>query len=110
MHRDTAAAVPLGAGVHLVPEATRVVDCLPGDDVGQSLGALVVGRHLDQGLHDLGRRVAFADSDETIVAMHAHDDIPIAALEAIVGGLRVLQAEDFHPLDGHGHGGNTRRA
>ena len=90
VHRRAAPAVPLRARVHFVPEAAWVVHPLPGDDAGQPLGPLVVGRHLDQGLHEFGRRVALADAHEPVIAMNEDDDVPIAALEAVVVGLRVL--------------------
>ena len=110
VHRGAATAVPLGALIHLVPQAARVFDRLPDDDVSKPLREMIVGRHLDRGFDDLGRRVALADAHQSVVAVHEHDDVLVAALEAEIGGARILQAEDLHPLNRHSHVEKTRRA
>ena len=105
-----AAAEPSRPGIHLVPQARRVVHRLPGHDGAKPLGQMVVRRHFDRRLDDLGRCVAFANAREPVVALGDNDDVPIAALEAVVGGLRVLEAHHLHPFDGDGHVENVRRA
>ena len=110
VHRRAAPAVPLRARVHLVPEAARVVHGLSADDAGEPLRTLVVGRHLDRRLDERGRRVALADSREPVVAVDQDQDVLVAALEAVVEGLRVLQADDLHPLDRHRHRAKSLRA
>ena len=83
---------------------------LSGHNAGEPLGPFVVGRHLDRRPDERRRRVAFADAHESVVAMDEDQDVLIAAFEADVVGLRVAQANDFHPLDPHRHRVNARRA
>ena len=104
------AAEPLRPRIHLVPQAARVVHRLPGHDAGEPLRPLVVNRHRDRRLDDLWRGVALADAGEAVVTMDEDHDIPIAAFEAVEGGLGVLKAQDLHPFDGDGHASNVRRA
>ena len=81
--RRASAAEPLRPRIHLVPQAAWVVHGLPGHDAGETLRQMVVRRHLDRRPDDLGRCIALADADETVVPMDEDHDIPIAALEAV---------------------------
>jgi hypothetical protein len=99
VNAEPAPAGPEHALIHALPVGRQLDRLRPDQHLGHVAGPEMRGRHLEEALHHLRRRVRLADAAAAIRVEDAHDDRLCRSVE-IVGGLhRRRERDHFEPFD-----------